>query len=85
MNFSRHPDPERADTHYYRAPISDGRTVIVQEVSIGVWGWLVVNDADGAPLEMRNGFENVRETIVHVGNHLGFDMAFFNWPGGLDK
>ena len=70
LHWNRHPDPERPGVYYYRATLNGGRSVIVQEVSIGVWGWLIVNESDGAPLEMRNGFDDSDRAINHLGAHL---------------
>jgi hypothetical protein len=83
LNFSRQVDPERPGVHYYNANLGDGRSVIVQEVSIGVWGWLIVNERDGSPLEMRNGFADAAQSMSHVASHLGF--MTFNPHAYLDQ
>lgn len=49
-------DPERPGATLYTGYLGGlAATMLVQEVSVGVWGWLLMDD-DGNPLQMRNGY-----------------------------
>lgn len=56
ITWRQSADPERSGASLYNGyPDGVRATVLVQEVSIGSWGWLLMNE-DGDPLQMRNGY-----------------------------
>ncbi len=53
--WATRPDPERPISHIWECFFDDARA-IVHEVSIGVWGWLLIEAEQGGVVDMRSGY-----------------------------